>query len=243
LKANEPPPLLNSFKCGSPDLRTTIHHIEALQTRATNVARSSPCHGPRHWRDVARVGMALHAAAVDSDLDVLLLFAAAHDTQRLSEHSDPEHGLRASNVVREMQAMGELPLAKAQLDALVVALTLHNVGATTKNATIACCWDADRLTLWRVGIVPDPNFLSTEMARENDDSFIGLGKHIVTGDDCSWEKIVEGYARNTAEARAATTRLNSPRPATPGERLATHVEENRRRTRVLRSNSLLPWFD
>jgi hypothetical protein len=27
------------------------------------------------------------------------------------------------------------------------------------------CWDADRLNLWRVGIKPDPRFLSTQPAR------------------------------------------------------------------------------
>jgi hypothetical protein len=144
--------------------------------------------------------MALCAEGVDADLDVLLLFAAAHDTQRLSEHSDPEHGMRASLVVREMHMAGELPLATTQLDTLVVALTLHEVGAKTKNATIGCCWDADRLTLWRVGIVPHPGLLSTEKAHQDAECCLKLGRHIVTGGDSPWEQIVEAAKLNKAAA-------------------------------------------
>jgi uncharacterized protein len=171
-------------------VKITLDHIEQLQERATPLARSSSYHGPRHWRDVARVGMALSAGRVDADADVLLLFAAAHDTQRLSEYADPEHGLRASIVVRKMQ----LPLTSGQLDTLVVALALHDLGAKTKNATIGCCWDADRLTLWRVGLVPHPGLLSGEDA----EGFIEFGKQIVAGDDRSWDEIVEGYGLDKA---------------------------------------------
>ena len=34
--------------------------------------------------------------------------------------------------------------------------------------TIQTCWDADRLDLGRVGMMPDPRFLSTEIAKRRD---------------------------------------------------------------------------
>ncbi|MCK9230516.1 MAG: hypothetical protein M0Q23_07305 [Syntrophales bacterium] len=35
----------------------------------------------------------------------------------------------------------------------------------TGNIHIAACWDADRLDLGRVGIVPDEAFMNTEIGR------------------------------------------------------------------------------
>lgn len=173
-------------------LKVTTDHIDQLHERATQVSRSSPYHGPRHWRDVARVGLALAAGDVDADLDVLLLFAAAHDTQRLGEHSDPEHGMRASNVVRQMQ----LPLTAGQLDTLRVALTLHDLGATTKNVTIGYCWDSDRLTLCRVGLEPHPGLLSSDDA----EGLTEYARQIVTGEDRSWEAIIDDVVPSAARA-------------------------------------------
>ena len=45
------------------------------------------------------------------------------------------------------------------------ALRLHSEGRVSADPTIGTCWDADRLHLPRVSIVPDPAFLSTRAAR------------------------------------------------------------------------------
>jgi hypothetical protein len=42
----------------------------------------------------------------------------------------------------------------------------HTDGTLSADSTIATCWDADRLDLGRVGIVPDPAFMSTMTGRE-----------------------------------------------------------------------------
>ena len=36
----------------------------------------------------------------------------------------------------------------------------------SEHPTIGTCWDADRLDLGRVGIVPQPKFMSTAFAKE-----------------------------------------------------------------------------
>jgi uncharacterized protein len=46
------------------------------------------------------------------------------------------------------------------------AVAEHADGQTTDNPTVAVCWDADRLNLWRVGHAPDERLLSTVAARD-----------------------------------------------------------------------------
>ena len=47
---------------------------------------------------------------------------------------------------------------------LVNACEQHTDGTTTRDPEIGCCWDADRLNLWRVGIRPSSRYLSTGTA-------------------------------------------------------------------------------
>ncbi len=42
----------------------------------------------------------------------------------------------------------------------------HTDGLTEANVTIQVCWDADRLDLGRVGIIPAPNKLCTPAAKK-----------------------------------------------------------------------------
>ena len=58
---------------------------------------------------------------------------------------------------------GELfEIADSQMDLLCEALKLHNDGQVSEDPTIGTCWDADRMDLPRVGIVPDPKLMSTD---------------------------------------------------------------------------------
>ncbi len=43
---------------------------------------------------------------------------------------------------------------------------LHTIEHKTGNPTIDACFDSDRLDLWRVGIIPDPDRLATEKGKE-----------------------------------------------------------------------------
>lgn len=213
---------------------TAIRELaEDLELLATDVARSSSDHGPRHWRDVARMGLALWAEGVDisdDDLTIVLLFAMLHDTQRHNEFEDPEHGERAAALASRLGNSGRI-LDWLEGDAFVrltQALRDHDKGEVMDpdhDVAIAVCWDADRLTLWRVGTEPDPAFLSTEQAREP--LARASSANIVHGKDKTWEQIIAAYAD--------VKPLDLLVPLAPPQSFATY-----RRARVAFGNNLHP---
>jgi uncharacterized protein len=61
---------------------------------------------------------------------------------------------------------GELfEVAEKQLEQLLYACEYHHQGITSDDPTIGTCFDADRLDLPRVGIWPEPQYMSTEAGR------------------------------------------------------------------------------
>jgi uncharacterized protein len=167
--------------------------VNAVEEIATPVALSSPDHGPRHWRDVARVAHALWTEGVEAEPMGLFVFALMHDSQRLNEFEDPGHGHRAAALLHNtgVIAMLEGLVSCETLRSVELAMSIHNGGDTSAEPTVATCLDADRLTLYRVGIVPDPRFLSTEVAKE--DAFRKLGRAVVESDDVTWEEVIDAY--------------------------------------------------
>ena len=93
------------------------------------------------------------------------LFAYLHDAKRMNNGRDPEHGLRASVFARGL-AGDAFTLPAASLELLVEALRGHTDGLTTGDVTVLTCWDSDRLDLGRVGIMPHPDRLCTEAAKD-----------------------------------------------------------------------------
>jgi uncharacterized protein len=146
------------MKPATPDLSA----LWSLATENFALGRHTD-HGPKHWREVERRGLAL-AAESGADLLVVRLFAVLHDSKRLSETNDPEHGARA--VEWAMTLRGVLfDITDAQFDLLCRACRGHDKGRVSRDATIGTCWDADRLDLARVDITPDPKFMSTQIGR------------------------------------------------------------------------------
>ncbi len=52
-----------------------------------------------------------------------------------------------------------------RLGLLIEACEGHDRVMLSSDPTVGTCWDADRLDLDRVGIVPHPSYISTEAAR------------------------------------------------------------------------------
>jgi uncharacterized protein len=120
-------------------------------------------HGVAHWARVLENGLRL-AGETGADVEVVGLFAVLHDSRRVSEGTDPDHGPRASELARTLRGrLFELPDHEFRL--LHRACAGHTHERTHPDATIQTCWDADRLDLGRVGITPDPRYLGTEAAR------------------------------------------------------------------------------
>lgn len=116
-------------------------------------------HGPRHWKQVEHNGLRI-AQTNQADETVVRLFAVFHDSCRWSEGYDPQHGQRGAELA--IQLHGDLfQVEPAQLELLVIACELHHQGALSDDPTVGTCFDADRLDLPRVGIIPDPNKMCT----------------------------------------------------------------------------------
>jgi hypothetical protein len=139
-------------------LRATI--AEGEQRTERRILQSQ-CHGPTHWRDVAHLGITLINLGVPADKDVVVAFAALHDTQRVNLDRDPKHGAKAAGLAHELWATGMLGwMSDRQMLSLVTALAIHNGAPPQRDPTIAACLDADRLTIGRTGRLVDPRELS-----------------------------------------------------------------------------------
>jgi uncharacterized protein len=120
-------------------------------------------HGIAHWARVFENGLRL-AGETGADLEVVQLFAVLHDSRRLNDHHDPEHGPRAAEFARTHRGrLFDLPDREFAL--LQRACSGHTHELTHPDITIQTCWDSDRLDLGRVGVTPHPSRLCTEVAR------------------------------------------------------------------------------
>jgi uncharacterized protein len=117
---------------------------------------SDSIHGPGHWQRVEAFGVSI-AESTGADLMVVRLFALLHDSCRQDDGEDPEHGPRAADMIDRIV----LPLDRERLDLLKCAIRFHTGGLTTEDVTIGTCWDADRLDIGRVGIIPASRYMST----------------------------------------------------------------------------------
>ena len=120
-------------------------------------------HGWAHWISVLETGTLL-AEDNNVDLRVVELFALLHDSCRINDSWDPDHGPRGADFARTLN--GHLfILEEKAMDLLSLAIRDHTAGYVHDDMTISCCWDADRLELPRVGIPTHPDYLGTERAK------------------------------------------------------------------------------
>jgi uncharacterized protein len=120
-------------------------------------------HGPHHWRRVEQNALQL-AVENRADVTVVRLFAMFHDSCRENDSHDPEHGLRAARWAASLHGTA-FSIDHARLETLTEACIGHDKGYTSPDMTIGTCWDADRLELTRVGVRPDPAYMSTAAGR------------------------------------------------------------------------------
>ena len=127
-----------------------------------SLPRDGP-HGVSHWARVLENGRRL-AETTGADVEVVELFAVLHDSRRINEGTDPEHGPRAAEFARSLRGrLFDLP--DREFGLLHRACAGHTHERTHPDVTIRTCWDADRLDLGRVGITPHPSLLCTEVAK------------------------------------------------------------------------------
>lgn len=120
-------------------------------------------HGVVHWSRVLENGLRI-ADDTNADREVVTLFALFHDSRRFNEDRDDGHGLRGGELARRLRGT-LIHLDDARFELLFEACRLHTDGLTVGDQTLQTCWDADRLDLGRVGIMPKPHRLCTDAAR------------------------------------------------------------------------------
>lgn len=125
---------------------------------------SSSIHGLEHWRRVERNGLFL-AERTGANVMIIRLFALFHDSQRWDDGSDPDHGARGAAYAKSLRGI-LFDLDDDTFASLDEACVWHTDGLHHDDPTIGTCWDADRLDLGRVGITPEPSYMSTAFGCE-----------------------------------------------------------------------------
>lgn len=126
--------------------------------------REGGFHGIDHWDRVYANGQLLMTSKVNRL--VVGLFAYLHDFCREDDGDDLQHGPRAAEFIGTVRDTLLKDVCDEDLHLLKEACRLHTVADRTGNPTIDACFDADRLDLGRVGIVPDPARLATKKGKE-----------------------------------------------------------------------------
>lgn len=142
-----------------------MHITTELIAAIVNQLAINPCgiHGLSHWARVYANGLRL-AETTGADVRVVELFALFHDSRRLTEQADPDHGPRGAMLAAQLRGV-VFQLDEQPFQLLLAACRLHTAARTHADATVQTCFDADRLDLGRLGITVDPQFLCTEAAR------------------------------------------------------------------------------
>lgn len=139
--------------------------IEKLRVYAIKHSKmgSGSVHGIAHWDRVTKNADLLNTS--DVDLLVVKVFAYIHDVERDDDSYDLQHGPRAAALVDEIRDTELAFLNDGEIRQLKKACELHTTTWRTEDATVNACFDADRLDLGRVGIMPDPDKMATVQGR------------------------------------------------------------------------------
>jgi len=122
-------------------------------------------HGYNHWKSVEKIGHYI-ADRNGADKSVVSAFAFLHDIGRERESEEPRHGEKSMELVKKSF---NLELSTDQQEKLLFAISEHDKSdAKSDDITIQTCWDADRLDLPRVYILPDRELLYTEVGKSQE---------------------------------------------------------------------------
>lgn len=141
-------------------LKPMIDFIALLNHICANRLYDSYIHGVEHWSQVEFNGLLL-APKTGADILVVKLFSLFHDSQRVNDGYDLEHGPRGAEFAAKCRQEGLLELDDERFDLLYRACQQHTKTPRTGDPTIDTCFDADRLDLGRVSIVLNPNKMAT----------------------------------------------------------------------------------
>ena len=79
------------------------------------------------------------------------MFAVFHDSKRVNEGNDPDHGQRGAEFATELRG-SMFDLSDHEFNLPCRACSGHTHERTHPDITLQTCWDSDRLDFGRVGI-------------------------------------------------------------------------------------------
>ena len=124
-------------------------------------------HGLKHWDRVYNNGQKLLTHMTPEVHSIVVeLFAYLHDSCREDNFEDLHHGERAAEWIKTLRHSYLKDLSDEDFDLLYDACRLHTTTSKTGNPTIDACFDADRLDLRRVGIMPNPKRMATKIGAQ-----------------------------------------------------------------------------
>lgn len=143
--------------------------MDAVIDFAQNGWTLDEMHGLPHWQKVERNAIVLSLEVVDNtvrfrtdvNLKVVRHFAYLHDKCRLDNGTDLEHGVRSAEMLPSIRNTILKDFTDEEFSLLEQACRYHTTKRRTGVPTIDVCFDADRLDLGRVGIVPNPKKMAT----------------------------------------------------------------------------------
>jgi len=140
--------------------------IREVREFALNGWKLGKIHGLSHWQRVERNGIILSSEngsiRKDINIKVVRFFAYLHDKCRLNDWADLEHGVRSADMLPSIRNTILRDLNDEEVSLLDKACRYHATEHRTGIPTVDVCFDADRLDLGRVGIVPNPKRMATE---------------------------------------------------------------------------------
>ncbi|MCK5070250.1 MAG: hypothetical protein KAR01_06900 [Desulfocapsa sp.] len=123
-------------------------------------------HSINHWARVYSNGIRL-SEHTGANIKVVQLFSVFHDSRRYNENRDPQHGHRGAELAVKLRG-NYFELSDEEFDLLYQACRLHTNAKTHESITVQTCFDADRLDLGRVGILPKAKYLCTDVAKSEE---------------------------------------------------------------------------
>lgn len=148
---------------------------------------NSMLHGVAHWTRVHRYGLLLAETLElsESEKIAVALFGWTHDLARTDDGGGNQHSIDGAEYVAHVTNTLFSDFPKDTLTIVQNAIRYHSDGMNAEEAlyslslandsswsrsailnTIGCCWDADRLDLLRLGIVPRESKMSTPFWQE-----------------------------------------------------------------------------
>ncbi len=143
---------------------------------------NSVLHGVAHWSRVHRYGLLLAESLrlTETQKLAIVLFAWTHDMARINDGGGNQHSIDGAEYVRHITDTLFSDFPDPVLHVVQNAIRYHSDGMNAEEALyelpilqesewsreqllniIGCCWDADRLDLLRLGMMPLDHKMST----------------------------------------------------------------------------------